>query len=137
MCGRLFAKPRPLQGAKPRAVPVVAALFAPLVWQSGRPDLFDTYSLGLIFVQMMVPELRDKGSQTQMATDIRKYNNSWEFWRQSSTLAKRCDFSLLDRQFGLGNKLATKLISERNTLNRGRLNCAQILQHPFFWAPDF
>jgi hypothetical protein len=119
-----------------RAVPLVAALGAPLVWQVGRPDLFDSFSLGMIFVQMMVPDLRNKTMQTNMANDLRKYNNSWEFWRQSSTQAQRCDFSLLDRQGGVGNNLAKRLICERNGANRGRLTAAGILLHPFFFLPD-
>ena len=114
----------------------MAALGAPAVWQVGRPDLFDSFSLGMMFVQMMVPELRNKTMQTGMATDLKKYNNSWEYWRQSSPSARRCDFSLLDRQGGAGNDLAKRLICERNGLNRGRLTCSAILLHPFFLLPD-
>lgn len=124
----------PRRGA--HAVPILAALGAPAVWQVGRPDLFDSYSLGMMFVQMMVPELRAKTSQTSFANDLGKYNNSFEYWRQSSDMAMRCDFSLLDRQAGVGNDLAKKLIRERNTLNRGRLSAGGILRHPFFWLPD-
>lgn len=37
----------------PRApLPVVASLFAPFVWQYGRPDLFDTYAAGIILMQV-------------------------------------------------------------------------------------
>lgn len=36
----------------PRApFPLAASLFAPLVWQYGRPDLFDTYAAGIILMQ--------------------------------------------------------------------------------------
>jgi hypothetical protein len=118
------------------AAPLIAAVGAPAIWQIGRPDLFDSFSLGMIFVQMMVPQLRNKMMQTAMATDLRKYNNSWEYWRQSSPTAQRCDFRLLDRQAGIGNKLASALICERNSINRGRLTPFAILLHPFFWLPD-
>ena len=37
----------------PRApLPAVSALFAPLAWQFGRPDLFDAYSAGVVFMQL-------------------------------------------------------------------------------------
>ena len=37
----------------PRApLPAFSALFAPLAWQFGRPDLFDAYSAGVVFMQL-------------------------------------------------------------------------------------
>lgn len=37
----------------PRApLPLVAALVSPVAWQFGRPDLFDTYSVGVLLLQM-------------------------------------------------------------------------------------
>ena len=37
----------------PRApAPIVAALVSPLAWLYGRPDLFDTYSCGVLLMQM-------------------------------------------------------------------------------------
>jgi hypothetical protein len=113
----------------------LAAAFAPLIWQAGRPDLFDSYSLGMMFVQMMVPQLHTRTMQTQFAADLGKYNNSFEYWRQSSPMAQRCDFTLLDRQFGLGNDLAKRLIRSRNITLRGRLTASGALNHPFFWLP--
>jgi hypothetical protein len=117
------------------AEPYLAAVFAPFIWQAGRPDLFDSYSLGMMFVQMMIPELRSKNMQTQFASDLKKFNHSFEYWRQSSPMAARCDFSLLDRQGSLGNDLAKRLIKPRNVALRGRLTAQGALRHPFFWVP--
>ncbi len=37
----------------PRApTPYLAAILAPLSWQFGRPDLFDSYSAGVTLLQM-------------------------------------------------------------------------------------
>ena len=37
----------------PRApLPFLAALVSPFAWQIGRPDLFDTYSIGVLLLQM-------------------------------------------------------------------------------------
>ena len=33
-------------------VPFLAALLSPIAWQVGRPDLFDSYSAGVLLLQM-------------------------------------------------------------------------------------
>ena len=33
-------------------IPFVAALLSPIAWQVGRPDLFDSYSAGVLLLQM-------------------------------------------------------------------------------------
>ena len=44
----------------PRApLPVLAALVSPLAWLYGRPDLFDTYSAGVLLLQMSGEERFD------------------------------------------------------------------------------
>ena len=47
----------------PRApFPFLASLLAPLVWAWGRPDLFDTYSAGIILMQVFIMVTsRDQG----------------------------------------------------------------------------
>lgn len=32
--------------------PLLAALLSPIAWQVGRPDLFDSYSAGVLLLQM-------------------------------------------------------------------------------------
>jgi hypothetical protein len=47
--------------AFPRApTPAVAAVLSPLAWLYGRPDLFDSYSCGVLLMQMAVPQLRSQ-----------------------------------------------------------------------------
>ena len=37
----------------PRApVAFLSAMLSPLAWQYGRPDLFDTYSVGILLMQL-------------------------------------------------------------------------------------
>lgn len=38
--------------------PFLAALLSPLAWLYGAPDLFDSYSAGILLVQLCVPQLR-------------------------------------------------------------------------------
>lgn len=45
--------------AFPRApFPLAAAALSPFAWFYGRPDLFDSYSVGVLLMQMAVPQLR-------------------------------------------------------------------------------
>lgn len=33
-------------------IPFLAALLSPIAWQVGRPDLFDSYSVGVLLLQL-------------------------------------------------------------------------------------
>lgn len=33
-------------------IPFLAALLSPIAWQVGRPDLFDSYSAGVLLLQL-------------------------------------------------------------------------------------
>ena len=48
-------------------LPAVSALLAPLAWQFGRPDLFDAYSAGVIFMQLAGEAPRDTCVQLHAA----------------------------------------------------------------------
>ncbi len=43
----------------PRAPPLpVAAFLSPILWRLNNPDKFDMYSVGVLFLQMVFPNLR-------------------------------------------------------------------------------
>lgn len=43
----------------PRAPPLpVAAFLSPILWRLNNPDKFDMYSVGVLFLQMIFPNLR-------------------------------------------------------------------------------
>ena len=43
----------------PRAPPLpVAAFLSPILWRLNNPDKFDMYSVGVVFLQMVFPNLR-------------------------------------------------------------------------------
>lgn len=43
----------------PRAPPLpVAALLSPILWRLNRPDKFDMYSVGVLFLQLTFANLR-------------------------------------------------------------------------------
>lgn len=117
-------------------LPFLASLLAPLAWVYGRPDLFDTYSVGVTLVQMAVPQLRTAAAQRNFNADLAAANFDLAAWRNTSSKAKLCDFSVLDRSGGAGWDLACRLVRERDGLNRGRLSAAEALRHRYF-LPEF
>lgn len=121
----------------PRApVPLLAALAAPLVWAYGRPDLFDAYSAGALFLQMAVPDLRSPAAQRSFNGELARSGGDLDAWRESVTSRGgrlSYDFSLLDADGGAGWDLARELLApRRGPLNRGRLSCGAALRHRYF-----
>jgi serine/threonine protein kinase len=117
-------------------VPLLAALAAPLAWQYGRPDLFDTYSAGIVMLQMAVPQLRSQQGQRGFNQALAQCDYDLARWRNSSVMAQRCDFELLDRQGGAGWDLVCRLVKEKDQYNRGRLSASEALRHRYFTLPD-
>ncbi len=61
--------------------PFFAAVLSPFAWAYGRPDLFDSYTMGVLLVQMAVPELRSQAQIRLFNTELRQYDNDLERWR--------------------------------------------------------
>lgn len=122
--------------APPPLRPLTATL-SPLVWALFLPDLFDSFSAGLVFLQMCVPQLRGRkvmdpnGSFRRL---LEENNYDLRKWRKVVE-PQGWDFSALDANFGLGWDLACRLVCKRNLLQRGRMGCNTALLHPFFWTP--
>jgi hypothetical protein len=120
----------------PRApAPLFAALLAPLAWQYGRPDLFDAYSVGVLLVQLAVPQLRSQANIRQFNAQLRSFDQDLDAWRRYN--GQRMDFTQLDRQGGAAWDLARRLLAPRDKLNRGRLSVGGALRHRYFLLPDF
>lgn len=130
-----FSPPEQLVMPKtfPRApVPALAALLAPFAWLYGRPDLFDSYSAGVVFLQMTVPQLRTNTGQRGLNSDLAACEYDLALWRTKSGKARQCDFTLLDRDDGAGWDLACRLLRERGDWNRGRLSAKEAMRHRYF-----
>ncbi|KAL0027002.1 hypothetical protein WJX79_007943 [Trebouxia sp. C0005] len=113
-------------------IPFLAALLSPIAWQVGRPDLFDSYSAGVLLLQMAVPELRTANSQRSFSVEAAAADFDMKLWRKrAEAKARPPNFELLDLSGGAGWDLVCKLITERNRFQRGRLSAAQALQHKF------
>ncbi|KAJ6365819.1 hypothetical protein OIU76_030572 [Salix suchowensis] len=108
----------------------VAALLSPILWQLNSPDLFDSYSAGIVLLQMAIPSLRSLSGLKNFNTEIKRARYDLNIWRESTRL--RPNLTILELDSGRGWDLATKLISERGYLGRGRLSAAAALRHPYF-----
>ncbi|PSC67765.1 putative ubiquitin conjugation factor E4 [Micractinium conductrix] len=115
--------------------PVVAATLAPLAWAWGAPDLFDSYSAGVVLMQLAVPQLRPGVAQRSFNAELAAADYDLNLWRRTSPKARQMDFSLLDANGGQGWDLAVKLLRLKNGINRGRLSCSGALRHPFLLLP--
>ncbi|XP_057458646.1 serine/threonine-protein kinase STN8, chloroplastic-like [Lotus japonicus] len=108
----------------------VAAFLSPILWQLNSPDLFDMYSAGIVLLQIAIPSLRSPAALKNFNLEIKTCGYDLKKWRDYTRL--RPDFKILDDESGRGWDLATKLISERGSLRRGRLSAAAALRHPYF-----
>ena len=81
-------------------------------------------------MQMAIPSLRSAAGLKNFNLELKTVGYDLKKWREKTRL--RPDFSILDLDSGRGWDLATKLISERGFLRRGRLSAAAALRHPYF-----
>ncbi|XP_041025201.1 serine/threonine-protein kinase STN8, chloroplastic [Juglans microcarpa x Juglans regia] len=108
----------------------IAAFLSPILWQLNSPDLFDMYSAGIVLMQMAIPTLRSTSSLKNFNSELKTVGYDLNKWREYTRL--RPDFTILDLDLGRGWDLATKLISQRGFLRRGRISAAAALTHPYF-----
>ncbi|KAJ9694207.1 hypothetical protein PVL29_009941 [Vitis rotundifolia] len=108
----------------------IAAFLSPILWQLNSPDLFDMYSAGIVLMQMAVPSLRSTAGLKNFNLELKTVGYDLKRWREYTRF--RPDLTILDLDSGRGWDLATKLISERGSLRRGRLSAAAALRHPYF-----
>lgn len=119
----------PEETPKPPPEPI-AAFFSPILWQLNSPDLFDMYSAGIVLLQMAIPTLRSTAGLKNFNMEIKALGYDLKSWRGKTRM--RPDLRVLDLDKGRGWDLATKLISERGSLRRGRLSASAALRHPYF-----
>jgi len=119
----------------PRAPPrFVALMGSPALWQLTSPDRFDTYSVGVLLVQLSVPQMRSGKALDNFKAQLRSCGEDLSRWRDE--FGDQYDLTLLDRNGGLAWDLAKQLIRPRNLFQRGRLSARQAMGHRYFW-PEF
>nr|AZQ19332.1 protein phosphorylation [Populus tomentosa] len=93
----LFVLPEETPSPPPEPV---AALLSPVIWQLNSPDLFDTYSAGIVLLQMAIPSLRPVSGLKNFNTEIKKAGYDLNKWRESTRL--RPDLTILELDSGRG-----------------------------------
>eukprot|EP00240_Pyramimonas_obovata_P001208 CAMPEP_0118935292 /NCGR_PEP_ID=MMETSP1169-20130426/15359_1 /TAXON_ID=36882 /ORGANISM="Pyramimonas obovata, Strain CCMP722" /LENGTH=462 /DNA_ID=CAMNT_0006878307 /DNA_START=143 /DNA_END=1528 /DNA_ORIENTATION=+ len=88
----------------PRAPPPpVAIALSPLFFLATCPDLFDTFSAGIVMLQLSVPQLRSYAAVRSLRQELKACGWDLQKWRDSSyPLARKCDFAVLDMRNGAG-----------------------------------
>jgi len=112
----------------------IAALLSPLLWAYAKPHLFDSYSAGIVLLQLGIPALRRRitvGPDSVFKRALVEADYDLRRWRAGNA-GPTYDFSLLDANGGLAWDLACRLVTRRNTLGAGRLSATQALLHPWF-----
>jgi len=110
-------------------LPLLASLLSPLLWNLARPGLFDVYAVGIIFLQLTVPQMRKSNFFRTFQREIKKFDYDLNGWRNSAaSSAKQCDFDELDSKFGSGWDLACKMVA----LKGKRTSASAALRHPYF-----
>ena len=116
----------------------IAASFSPVVWAAFLPDLFDSFSAGLVFLQMCVPQLRGR----------KVMDPNGAFRRQ--TRGRRCRLAPMEkgggaagmgllgarrqRGAGMGPGVQAGVQAKLSAARKAGVQLTALL-HPFFWTP--
>eukprot|EP00798_Chlamydomonas_sp_ICE-L_P009914 gene9914-7782_t len=115
---------------------------SPLLWAKHKPDRFDSWSAGIVLLQLAVPSLRSsKGLRQFNKTFGPKFNYNLRSWKRNSHLPKK-EFEILDAMDGAGWQLLGDLLQPRmigteegvvsfHDKHAPRISANQALQHRF------
>ncbi|MEO2193791.1 MAG: hypothetical protein ABGY24_15215 [bacterium] len=123
---------------------VVAQLMSPIVWSKHRPECFDSYSAGVVMLQLSLPFLRQGSSLKNWKQTMIRLNHDVRAWREKAALSSR-QTQILDANGGLGWELVEGLLRPREVESDGRggvrfvgssgkaprLTPTEALKHPF------
>ncbi|CAI5503608.1 unnamed protein product [Closterium sp. Naga37s-1] len=115
--------------------PTIAALLSPVLWQMNLPDRFDMYSVGIIFLQMVFPNLRTDSPLIQFNRQLKRCEYDLAKWREVQEGRALSDaqlkaFAMLDADGGHGWSLLQALV---NVKPGRRISAAGAIAHPFFY----
>ncbi|KAK9798998.1 hypothetical protein WJX73_001206 [Symbiochloris irregularis] len=85
---------------------------SPLLWARHKPDRFDSFSAGLVMMQLAVPSLRSPAGFRNFNGALRRLNCDLLAWRASARLSP-AQTAVLDADNGAGWDLAAALLRPR------------------------
>jgi serine/threonine protein kinase len=113
--------------------PIIAAALSPVLWQMNLPDRFDIYSLGLIFLQMAFPNLRNDSGLISFNRQLKRQEYNMVQWRNLVEAKENKDirqgFEILDMDGGVGWELVKDMVRFKG---RKRISANAALAHPYF-----
>ena len=137
-----FVPPTDAPALATHSTPLRLAM-SPLLWSQHRPDCFDSYSAGVVLMQLALPFLRPTPSLRTFNGTLARLGHDLLLWRDRSALPAR-ETALLDADGGAGWDLAAGLLRPReveldgaggvrfvSTGTAPRLTPGAALRHPY------
>eukprot|EP00468_Gymnochlora_sp_CCMP2014_P010416 CAMPEP_0167761272 /NCGR_PEP_ID=MMETSP0110_2-20121227/12076_1 /TAXON_ID=629695 /ORGANISM="Gymnochlora sp., Strain CCMP2014" /LENGTH=660 /DNA_ID=CAMNT_0007647929 /DNA_START=308 /DNA_END=2290 /DNA_ORIENTATION=- len=117
---------------------IVSRAISPILWSKYLPDRFDTYSVGIIMMQLALPSLRNDNALRSFNAALKRVNHDLKLWRKTQRFVPEAEFAILDENDGAGFDLASKLLRERGyrkgiifSRKPNRISSSEALSHPF------
>lgn len=93
-----------------------AVALGPMLWAQHKPDRFDTWSAGIVLLQLALPGLRQPRGLQLFHSEYEKCTYDIEKWREQCRWLSKRDTSALDANNGAGWDLAQALLRPRSIL---------------------
>lgn len=88
----------------------MAPALSSVLWVQHKPDRFDTWSTGIVMMQMALPPLRNPRGLALFKSEYEKCDYDLEAWRQSCRWVTKKDTAALDADNGAGKSNATAVM---------------------------
>ena len=124
----LYAPPE--QFLLPASFPRPNALTAPALWAAHSPPLFDTFSAGLVLLQIALPALREERALKQFREQLAGCGGDLGVWRAANPRPAGGDEALAAAG-GAGWDLVARLLTPERGRRGGRMAAEEALKHPF------
>ncbi|GLI68475.1 hypothetical protein VaNZ11_012901 [Volvox africanus] len=93
---------------------LIKMAISPMLWAKHKPDRFDTWSAGMVMLQLAIPATRtDRALRNFNAAYGPKYKYDLAAWRKGTHMSSR-DCALLDADDGAGWELLQSLLAPRH-----------------------
>jgi len=111
--------PTPTQYVYPTDSPnlaksLVAQALSPFMWAKHHPDLFDTWSAGIVLLCLALPSVRAERGLVRLLEEFERAEFDLDRWRAGCRWVPARDFAALDADNGAGWSLAAGLLRPRN-----------------------
>lgn len=79
-----------------------ALALSPVLWAQHKPDRFDSWSAGMVMLQLCLPPLRTPRGLNLFKTEFERADYDLEAWRSSCRWISKRDTAVLDGNDGAG-----------------------------------